>query len=320
MNRLKNDSKLSTAAKWRLCAAYAVVGRKDVAKEMANASTQVLPYREMAYTYGSSVRDMAMILESLNYLNDKKRGIDMVNDLCSELNKGWHSTQTRSYALLAIAKFIGGNDFKNTFNFSATINGKTHSINSDEAIYTFQIDKNDELSGTVSVKNPSDQVLFVSLSQSGVPLESNSINVEDDLKMDVVYRDMKGNPISIKSLKQGTDFKALVTVTHPGTRSAYQEMALNQIFPSGWQIVNTRVADSGNEVASNTNFKYQDIRDDRVYTYFDLGKGKSKTFEVLLNATFVGNYYQPAVFCAPMYDESIQATKPGHWVEVTAAE
>jgi uncharacterized protein YfaS (alpha-2-macroglobulin family) len=318
MNRLKNDAKLSTAAAWRLCAAYAIIGRKDIAEEMSKLPLQVTPYREMAYTYGSSVRDMAMILETLNYLNDNKRGIEMVSDICKELNKGWHSTQTRSYALLAIAKFMGLGDFKKTFEFEAVINGETKKINSDEAIYTFEIDKKNELSGSIKVSNPSDQMLFVSLSQSGVPLESNSVNVEDDLRMSIVYRDMKGNPISVQSLKQGTDFKALVTVSHPGTRSSYQEMALNQIFPSGWQIVNTRVADAGNGVARNTEFKFQDIRDDRVYTYFDLSRGKSKTFEILLNATFAGKYYQPAVFCAPMYDESIQATKPGRWVEVVA--
>tara|TARA_R110001592_G_scaffold307299_3_gene581090 strand:+ start:128293 stop:133821 length:5529 start_codon:yes stop_codon:yes gene_type:complete len=320
MNRLKNDAKLSNAASWRLCAAYAIVGRKDVAEEMSKRSLVVESYREMAYTYGSTVRDMAMILETLNYLKDSKRGVDMVNDICVELNKGWHSTQTRSYALLAIAKFIGVGDFKKTFEFEAIINGKTHKVNSNEAIYTFEIDKSAELSGTISVVNSSDQMLFVSLSQSGVPLESEHVNVEDDLKMQIVYRDMKGNPISVESLKQGTDFKALVTISHPGTRSAYQEMALNQIFPSGWQIVNTRVGDAGDELVSSTDFKYQDIRDDRVYTYFDLSRGKSKTFEILLNATFAGKFYQPAVFCAPMYDESIQAAKPGRWVEVVASE
>ncbi|MBK8291244.1 MAG: hypothetical protein IPK96_10190 [Flammeovirgaceae bacterium] len=33
---------------------------------------------------------------------------------------------------------------------------------------------------------------------------------------------------------------------------------------------------------------YQDIRDDRVYTYFDLNANQRKTFKVLLTASYAG--------------------------------
>lgn len=314
MNRLRNDNNLSTAAAWRLSAAYALVGRKDVAEDLAKRPMPIPNYREMGYTYGSNVRDMAMILESLSTLKATDRGVDLANDICAELNKGWHSTQTRAYALLALAKFVGGGSFNDEFGFTATINGKTEKVNTNAAVYSFDIGDKKLSSGEISISNTSEQLLFVSLIQEGIPLEVNDTEIQDDITMRIVYRDMQGNALDVTSLPQGTDFKALVTVSHPGIRSAYKEIALNQIFPSGWQIVNTRVAEDN--TAGNKDFKYQDIRDDRVYTYFDLSKGKSKTFEILLNSTFVGKFYQPAVFCAPMYDESIQALKSGRWVEV----
>lgn len=314
MNRLRNDNNLSTAAAWRLSAAYALVGRKDVAEDLANRPMSIPNYREMGYTYGSNVRDMAMILESLSTLKVTDRGVDLANDICAELNKGWHSTQTRAYALLALAKFVGGGSFNDEFGFTATINGKTEKVNTNAAVYSFDIGDKKSSTGEISISNTSDQLLFVSLIQEGIPLEVNDTEIQDDITMRIVYRDLQGNALDVTSLPQGTDFKAMVTVSHPGIRSAYKEIALNQIFPSGWQIVSTRVAEDN--AAGNKDFKYQDIRDDRVYTYFDLGKGSTKTFEILLNSTFVGKFYQPAVFCAPMYDESIQALKSGRWVEV----
>ncbi|MEM8564993.1 MAG: hypothetical protein AAGF85_00940, partial [Bacteroidota bacterium] len=64
---------------------------------------------------------------------------------------------------------------------------------------------------------------------------------------------------------------------------------------------------------------YQDIRDDRVLTYFDLRSTKSKTYRVVLNAAYLGKYYLPSVHCGAMYDEDISAYKAGRWVEVVQA-
>ena len=61
---------------------------------------------------------------------------------------------------------------------------------------------------------------------------------------------------------------------------------------------------------------YRDIRDDRVYTFFDLRGQKTKTFSVVLNAAYVGRFYQPAVYTEAMYDNEVKAQKGGRWVEV----
>ena len=61
---------------------------------------------------------------------------------------------------------------------------------------------------------------------------------------------------------------------------------------------------------------YQDIRDDRVYSFFGLSSGNSKTFEILLNASYAGHFYLPATHCDAMYDNTIKALKKGMWVEV----
>jgi uncharacterized protein YfaS (alpha-2-macroglobulin family) len=54
-------------------------------------------------------------------------------------------------------------------------------------------------------------------------------------------------------------------------------------------------------------FTYQDIRDDRILTYFDLAQGKSKTFTVRLQATYIGAFVLPAIQCEAMYQPEVNA-------------
>ena len=117
-------------------------------------------------------------------------------------------------------------------------------------------------------------------------------------------------------LEQGTDFVAEVSLTHPGIRSGYKELALTQMFPAGWEIRNLRL-DNMESSRVKSQPDYQDIRDDRVYSYFSLGKGESKTFVVLLNAAYLGEFFLPAVYCEAMYDNEIHATRAGKRVKVT---
>ncbi|MBK9957007.1 MAG: hypothetical protein IPP11_00150 [Chitinophagaceae bacterium] len=63
-------------------------------------------------------------------------------------------------------------------------------------------------------------------------------------------------------------------------------------------------------------FTYQDIRDDRVYTYFDLKEGEAVTYYVQLNAAYLGRYFMPGTYAAAMYDNNISAGVNGKWVEV----
>ena len=92
-------------------------------------------------------------------------------------------------------------------------------------------------------------------------------------------------------------------------------MALSQIFPSGWEIINTRLADY-TTVHEKSRPDYLDIRDDRVYTHFGISGRKTNTYVVMLNAAYQGTFYLPAVSCEAMYDNSIYARTDGKWVEV----
>jgi hypothetical protein len=92
-------------------------------------------------------------------------------------------------------------------------------------------------------------------------------------------------------------------------------MALSQIFPGGWEILNTRLYNTEGAFKSSP-AEYMDIRDDRVYHYFDIRQNETLTFYVQLNAAYPGRYYWPGMYCEAMYDNSISSGVNGKWVEV----
>jgi alpha-2-macroglobulin len=129
------------------------------------------------------------------------------------------------------------------------------------------------------------------------------------------FTDSKGNGLDITKLEQGTEFYATVTVKNPGLRGSYQNIALAQVFPSGWEINNLRLTDDEGTDKTDRG-DYQDIRDDRVYTYFSVGAGRQRSFRVSLTASFGGTFYLPGVSCEAMYDHSVSAKEKGQVVEV----
>ncbi|MBI34978.1 MAG: hypothetical protein CMP67_06400 [Flavobacteriales bacterium] len=314
MNYLKSKKKLNTLCKWRLAAAYAMAGQTDVANEIVYSLTMEIPeYRELSYSFGSAVRDKAMILETLLELRDKDKAIFLAKDIAKRLGESyWMSTQTTAYSLLAVSKFLGehNSDF---MQFDYLLAGNSNqSINAKIPVY--KVDLKPEKDDKITIKNTGKSLLFVKLVQSGVPATDDRTDAQSHLVMDLKYYDLDGNRINPDTILQGTDFKVKVTVKNPGTKGYLREMAINQIFPSGWEIHNSRMDLYNSEEGSRADYK--DIRDDRVYTYYGLSIGYTKTFVVKLNAAYKGRFYLPSIESEAMYDNTINARKKGRWVVV----
>ena len=322
MNRMRGTKDLNSLTKWRLAAAYLLAGKGKVANEIIlDLTTEVKGYDKYSYTYGSVERDQAMILETMVLMGNKSQAFVLLKELSKKMtSQRWMSTQTSAYCLLAAAKFIGANDANSEMEYALNINGKTESISSDEMPIMKHLVKVDGIkNGNVSVKNKGEAPLFINLVLTGVPLMGNETLSQSGLNVSVKYLDMDGIEIDPSRLEQGSDFMAEVSITHPGIRTDYKEMVLDQIFPSGWEIRNVRM-DEIQTIKIKDKPRYEDIRDDRVYSFFDLQKYKKRTFRVLLNASYQGRFYLPSVKCGAMYDNTIQSLIPGRWVEVVGAE
>jgi hypothetical protein len=317
MNRLRETPNISVQAKWLLAAAYAKAGQPEAAKKIIeNLTMTIKPYQELGYSYGSDLRDKALILETLVLLNDRAKGIGLVKEISSSLsNQGyWMSTQTTSFCLKAIGMFASSSE-RGDLKYSYTYGGKTTDAVTEFPIAQIPLAIKGVQKNPVKFKNESKGTVFLRLIVRGTPARGEEQELQNDLVISVRYTDAKNNPIDPIKLEQGTEFKALVTVKNPGLRGYYQNLALTQIFPSGWEINNLRLTDDeGTEKTDRGN--YQDIRDDRVYTYFHLYDGQTRTFMVSLTATYAGTYYLPAVSTEAMYDHSIYGRTKGQTVEV----
>ncbi|MFH0758468.1 MAG: MG2 domain-containing protein [Bacteroidota bacterium] len=317
MNRMREMKELSATAKWTLAGAYLLTGKKEVAAELlARLTTSVEPYNELSCTYGSSLRDQAMILEVITRMGDQVQAKRLVDEMAGQMASGeWYSTQTTAFVLLAIGKFMGETDASATMEFEYNLNGNRQMVKSSAPLSRVELPFDGEKGGEIAVTNSETRNLFVNIQLDGIPLDNPVTNEEKDIRMEVSYRNMEGKEIDPAQLEQGSDFMAEVRLTHPGIRAGYKELALTQMFPSGWEIRNLRLDDMESSRAKDQP-DYQDIRDDRVYSYFGLDKGESKTLVILLNAAYLGEYYLPAVYCEAMYDNSIHATIAGKWVSV----
>jgi len=224
------------------------------------------------------------------------------------------STQETAYSLLALCGYIGAKGNNAELSCSYALNdGAAKVLSSKKTMAQVKYTEADfEKNAKVSLKNTGKSTLFVKVLVRGIPLIGDKTAASNNLVMEVKYKDMNGKEIQPDKLVQGTDFIAEVKIMNPGTKGFLKEMALNQIFPGGWEIHNTRMDESGAANAA----RYQDIRDDRVYSYYDLTANTSKTFVIQLNATYLGKFYLPTVYTEAMYDQTINARVPGRWVEV----
>jgi uncharacterized protein YfaS (alpha-2-macroglobulin family) len=255
-----------------------------------------------------------MILEALSAMKNQAEAQPILKEISNRLStNSWYSTQTTAYCLLAVSKYMEAyppadkpkailTDGASSINLSSTANMLSYKIP--------QGDRNRKL----TLKNSSSGTLYVSLNRSGVPAPGRETSDASQLKIEVRYLNSKGELISPELLTQGTDFVAMVTVSNP-TNRYLEQLALTQIVPSGWEIINTRLLELPNTPKTAV-ADYEDFRDDRVNQYFSLTAGQSKRFAIKLNASYTGRYYLPAVNCEAMYNADIYARQKGLWVEV----
>jgi alpha-2-macroglobulin len=318
MNRMREGGKLTASSAWILAAAYLYTGKPEVAEELISGRQIGITdeYTYAGYTYGSSLRDMAFTLEALSMLKKDPEAFSLMEKIAGELKDNYYSTQTTAFSLCAIARYLGKNTGKG-MDFEYQVNKSAReTVKSAKSVFMAELDESAGLTGNIQVKNNKPGTkLFVNVTLTGQPLQGLETEQSSNLKMNVNYIDDGGNIIDITSLKQGTDFIAEVTVEHPGMMFSYSDLALSQVFPSGWEIINTSVQEVASGLKEDV-FDYRDIRDDRVYTFFNLEQYHRKTFRVRLNAAYTGRYYLPSVNCEAMYEKNIHANTKGRRVEV----
>ncbi|PID69677.1 MAG: hypothetical protein CR989_00400 [Flavobacteriales bacterium] len=269
MNRLRENGGLSNDAKWRLAAAYALAGQPEVAKTISQTANIHFESNNYDYfTYGSVDRNRAMALETM-VLTDNSGAREIAEYIAKELSSDrWMSTQTTAYSLLALAKMVekaGGKDLAVSYSLN---NAKAETVATKKSVAMRNLAIADG-SNQLKVSNNNPNTLYVTLNKSGKLPIGKELAEQRNLSAKVNFYTKAGKLLNVDNLPQGTNFLAQVTITNLKQENV-KNVALTEIFPSGWEIVNTRFTEFNQNNYNNLN--YIDIRDDRINYYFDLTK------------------------------------------------
>lgn len=317
MNRLKEQKNLSQPAKWRLATSYLLIGKPEVANQIISEPASEIKYDPCnSSSFGSETRDKAMMLETLVLMQKNTEAFKLLQELSKELSgPNWMSTQTSGYAIFAVSQFASSGSAQSSIVGEVKIaNGSPTSVNSKASIYQQKVDLAGQTKTPFQVKNNTGKIMYAQIIASGIPAFSDTTSAQNNLSIAVKYVDTQNQTINPRSIVQGTDFIAQIKVSNLSSSKTYRNLALTAMFPSGWEILNDRI--TNDESNNKSTITYQDFRDDRVHSYFDLEAHESKSVYIKLNAAYEGKFFQPIIQCEAMYDNAINARTPGQWISV----
>jgi uncharacterized protein YfaS (alpha-2-macroglobulin family) len=342
MNRLRETPSMSLAEKWLLASAYQLAGKPDVARSLVDGRVQAFVFADSnPYTFGSLLRDRAIVLQGLTLLGRSAEADKLLEDVAAQLVSGdWYSTQSVAFALVSVAQATGTRPFTG-FSFEYT-SGKARPVTVKGAapLATVKLPAPTVAGTPLALTNTSDRKVYLTAAVRAIARSGEEDASSNGMTIDIRYTDADGNAVEVNRLPQGMDLIAQVTVRNT-SRRAVDNLALAQMFPGGWEIRNDRLenvdtaGDRSLEPAQRTRFwwiptewrdrqrreaEYTDIRDDRVLRYFSLNQDESIFFETRLNAAYLGRFYLPGGTIEAMYDANLHARQRGQWVEVVAPQ
>jgi uncharacterized protein YfaS (alpha-2-macroglobulin family) len=312
---------LDPLSKRFLAAAYTLAGMATVTRDILSAApVEIAPYREAGGTWGSDLRDAALAA----YLSVKMKDADAASRALRSVSKGlstdgWFSTQETAMAVIAVATYYKETSVPGgAVAFRFRVGEGTWS---DMTLSSYQsvVPLDDAWGKPVTIENKSDNPLFVTLFEEGVPLENRIRTENRGIEITRSFFDDIGRVVDVSAREQGSPFWVVYKVRSVLT-TPVEELALSSVFPSGWEIMNSRATgeDTPDWVRniSATNGEYMDVRDDRINWFFDLRANEIATFAVKVNPTFRGSYALPPVSCEAMYSPDTYARIAGGRVTV----
>jgi hypothetical protein len=314
MNRLRESAELPGLAGMMLAAAFQMTGQTDAAADLAERSKpDFKPYRDDSDTFGSEFRDRGLAVRASVQAGRSAKVKDLVLDISKTLASDlWLSTQETAWGLMAVAAYYGSSEIK-PFRYRFAWDGEKPVDVSSETPFDRREYPGFPIKGrTIEVTNTEAGPLYVNIYRRGVPPAGVETASTEGLSIEVAYRDLKWNARAIDEIEQGLDVVAEVRV-HNLTRNRHKNLVLTHLVAAGFQVKNPRFGGAEGQPAE---VDYQDIRDDRVFTYFGLGRGEEKAFLVVVNASYRGRYYLPGVAVEGMYDAGVHANTKGQWIEI----
>ncbi|MEH6456129.1 MAG: alpha-2-macroglobulin family protein, partial [Cocleimonas sp.] len=313
-----NNLVLNNKARWLLASAYQAASQPAAAQALIQGmSLDVADVERSDRTFSSTLGDLGLRLESLVALNKKQDANKIIEQIAAEMSSDeYQNTQGIAWALMGVSRYLGGD----TSSFSAKLseNGSATEINSKKSFTSTRLVKADS---EITLENTSGVKLFANLVNSGVPVAGKERTQNKGLTMNVYYASRESGEKAVWNkiadddpewkVIQGKDVLIGIDIKNNSNHSI-ENIALTIPAAAGLEILSATEQAAG----IKREYDHRDLRDDRIHYYFDLKKGKSKSFQLLANASYQGRYYQPAISAEAMYDGNIKATKKGRWLDI----
>ncbi len=308
MNRLYPDAGEDSEARLLLAASYALAGRTATARDILKLYRAPIGFfRNMGSDFSSDIRQQAVYMTASWYAENTADCGKIAKLIVKTLSSDqWLSTQDTAWSLAALMPYyIGQKSGEASYELSS--NGKliTGKLSETTAIESLRPDYA-AVNQMVTVKNTGNTMIYGTVVSRGMSVPGTEKERKSDIALEVKGL---GN-----FYKPGDTVKFMVTVKN-NSRNKVENVALTVPASTCFEFTNDRLT-SGDERMVASSYTYQDIKDEGIYTYFDLEAGKSKSFTFMANVAYTGNFFIPAIHAEAMYDDSVSAMIPGRFVQM----
>jgi hypothetical protein len=299
---------MDTVSKFLLASAYKQAGADDLARQVKRGLNYEVAAKNPGWDwcFGSTLGDLGIFLNVAVLFGENSEASRLADLVNTQLKSNtWWSTHALSWSLTGMGRFIQAT-WKKDVPLKGEVllpDGRSMPIFGDEV--RISIPLQDAGGKSVTIESQMDATMFVELVYEGIPLTLPFPLEQKGISLAVEYFTEAGAPVNPKSIAKGTTFYAHFTVK-PAVDLRY--VALTQIFPSGWEIVNLRMTGEAlpewtGKYPVNSNISYQDIRDDRILWFMNRTTGGSEYhfFAKLVTVT-QGSFTLPPTYAEAMYD------------------
>lgn len=168
---------------------------------------------------------------------------------------------------------------------------------------------------SLRIASDSRSTVFYQVLQAGFDAALPGEAVANGLEVQREYRNAAGLVVTAASL--GEELMVHLKIRGIGERP-YQNVAVVDLLPGGFEIVRTEGLRSGDVPGSDWRIDYADVREDRILLFGPVESAVS-TFVYPIKATNVGRYQVPPPLAESMYDRRLQAQGVGGEIAVEPA-
>ena len=310
MNRLYMRLNISKDAQLLLAGAYSLAGRKDTAEAILKSFAPTASYyRNSDDEFSSSLREQALNLFVANktYSNTSARTEQLAKTVADTLaSDKWLNTQETAWSLFSLLPYYAqkksaGGSFTVKNDITEKSDTFTEQLTSISLPVSYKYP-----SQLLSVENKGSSTLYGTVTCSGMSAAGyeKAQNMGLAISVDGINK--------LKALKSGDEVTLKVHITNT-SKNNLKNLVLAVPVATCLEFSNERLA---NQYYSESTYTYQDIRDDIIYTYFDLDKNSGVDFYFNATAAYTGDITIPAIYAEAMYDNSIRAVIPGFKVQM----